>query len=64
MVQHQMRGITQHFPFQVPEIYLWSSEQILSELQVAFWKCTVIFNHIAEEIGSKTHETFKSDFIP
>lgn len=64
-VQPQVRGITQccflpqcqKFNFEA-----WSRFYLNSKLP--FEDVLVIFNQIAEAIHSKTHETFKSDFLP
>lgn len=64
-VQPQVRGIPQccflpqcqKFNFEA-----WSRFYLNSKLP--FEDVLVIFNQIAEAIHSKTHETFKSDFLP
>lgn len=58
-------GITQNrfLPkCQKPNFEAWSSFYLNSKLP--FEDVVVIFNQIAKAIHSKTHETFKSDFLP
>lgn len=65
MVQHQVREIIHHCFLpgcQKSTFEAWSRFYLNSKLP--FEDVLVIFNQMAEAIHSKTHETFKSDFLP